>query len=42
MIAQSLKLKATKEITLALAEKIAPFTIDKIMVMGDFDLGLKV
>lgn len=42
LIETSLKLKATNEKILALAEKIAPFTIDKIMAMSDLELGLKV
>ncbi len=42
LIAQSLKLKVTNEKILALAQKIAPYTIDKIMAMDDYELGLKV
>lgn len=42
LIDQSIKLKAINEKILALAEKIAPYTIDKIMAMDDFELGLKV
>lgn len=42
LIARSLKLNATNESILTLAEKIAPFTIDRIMEMDNFELGLKV
>ena len=41
LIEQSVTLKATNETILALAEKIAPYTIDKIMAMDDDELGLK-
>ena len=36
-----MKLKVINEKILALAEKIAPYTVDKIMAMDDFELGLK-
>ena len=39
---QSATLKATNEKILAIAEKIAPYTIDKIRAMDDRELGLKV
>ena len=42
LIDQSATLKATNEKILALAERIAPGTIDKIVAMDDFELGLKV
>lgn len=42
LIEKSLQLKTKNEEILALAEKIAPFTIDKIMAMSDLELGLKV
>jgi len=42
LLEQSLKLKNTNEKILALAEKIAPLTIDKIMAMSDLELGLKM
>ncbi len=42
LIDQSIKLKAINEKILVLAEKIAPYTIDKIMAMDDYEIGLKV
>lgn len=42
LIEQSVKVKAINEKILALTNKIAPFTIDKVMAMDDFELGLKV
>ena len=42
LIEQSQKLKALNEKILALAEKLAPHTIDNIMAMDDYELGLKV
>ena len=41
LIEQSVKLKATSETILALAEKITPYTIDKIMATDNDKLGLK-
>lgn len=42
LIDQSTKLKAINEKILVLADKIAPYTIDKIMAMDDYEIGLKV
>ena len=40
LIAQSKTLQATHVEILALAEKMAPFTIDSLMAIDDFELGL--
>lgn len=41
LIAQSLTLKAKNEEILALVEKIAPHTIERVMAVDDIELGIK-